>query len=553
MLALLLSSLLSLFIFFVFGHLTARIFRFPSYIFDQLFLGLVALNTLVAVLSLIMPITYTLLLVVLLFCIMYLIVLGKTGTKMIPKIRGNKGTLLFFSLFLIMAFFVALGPQMNYDSGLYHVQAIKWIQEYPVIPGLANLHTRFGFNPNIFAVNAVMSLSHFFGEEIYSLNFTVFIILTFYYLKRLREISKICGISNFFFFYLFIFYDFLKLYPSLSSPTPDFLATALTYYILARIVDFALNEQAKSLIDFIPVSVLAVYLITVKLSTIPLLSLLVFLLIFYQPKYKIVLQSFLFFSVVLIPWIARNVILTGYLIFPLGLIDIFDFDWEIPQSKINIVENQIKGWARSPGPDHIIAAKLEIQRWFPAWWEDSYFYEKVLLLGGILAPVIFVVRQYMSSKRINPHFLMVMLTAVIGIIFWFFTAPDFRFGRAFLTVAFLSPLLVLQFDFKPAVGDVKIFAVALAVLTIQFFRITFLNNKEFLLNLPHTAVFQEKQQPDFLEFKTYYLEGVKVFVPSNGEKCFDHALPCADPYVDLRLIKLRKGTLKSGFKPISDI
>lgn len=36
-----------------------------------------------------------------------------------------------------------------YDTGLYHLQAVKWAAHYPAVPGLANLHYRFGYNNSV--------------------------------------------------------------------------------------------------------------------------------------------------------------------------------------------------------------------------------------------------------------------------------------------------------------------------------------------------------------------------------------------------------------------
>jgi len=35
---------------------------------------------------------------------------------------------------------MAMGPMAQFDSRLYHFQAIKWARNYPVVPGLANLY-----------------------------------------------------------------------------------------------------------------------------------------------------------------------------------------------------------------------------------------------------------------------------------------------------------------------------------------------------------------------------------------------------------------------------
>ena len=36
-----------------------------------------------------------------------------------------------------------------YDTGLYHLQAVKWMARYPAVLGLGNLHMRFGYNNSV--------------------------------------------------------------------------------------------------------------------------------------------------------------------------------------------------------------------------------------------------------------------------------------------------------------------------------------------------------------------------------------------------------------------
>ncbi|MBI1353531.1 MAG: hypothetical protein GC160_04235 [Acidobacteria bacterium] len=40
----------------------------------------------------------------------------------------------------------AAAPRASYDTGLYHMQAVRWIQEAATTPGLANIHGRLAFN-----------------------------------------------------------------------------------------------------------------------------------------------------------------------------------------------------------------------------------------------------------------------------------------------------------------------------------------------------------------------------------------------------------------------
>ena len=68
--------------------------------------------------------------------------------------KKNKAVwLLYAGLTLLFAYGSSRG-YMHYDTGLYHAQAIRWIEEYGVVPGLANLHSRFGYNSASFALSA---------------------------------------------------------------------------------------------------------------------------------------------------------------------------------------------------------------------------------------------------------------------------------------------------------------------------------------------------------------------------------------------------------------
>ena len=63
-------------------------------------------------------------------------------------------------LFLIvpLVFFAVsiLGRQVYNDYYLYYLDTIRWINEYAVVPGLANVHSRFGFNQFYFYLPAML-------------------------------------------------------------------------------------------------------------------------------------------------------------------------------------------------------------------------------------------------------------------------------------------------------------------------------------------------------------------------------------------------------------
>jgi hypothetical protein len=61
---------------------------------------------------------------------------------------------------LCIAFWLAnraLSPQLDFDTGFYHLSAIRWLNEFPLVPGLANLHYRLGFNQSSFLLSALLN------------------------------------------------------------------------------------------------------------------------------------------------------------------------------------------------------------------------------------------------------------------------------------------------------------------------------------------------------------------------------------------------------------
>ena len=74
-----------------------------------------------------------------------------------------KGFLLL-GLFLFLAYGTSRG-QIHYDTGLYHAQSIRWIEDYGVVKGLGNLHCRLAYNSSSFALSALYSMAFLGGQS----------------------------------------------------------------------------------------------------------------------------------------------------------------------------------------------------------------------------------------------------------------------------------------------------------------------------------------------------------------------------------------------------
>src|ERR1044072_8068287 len=98
-----------------------------------------------------------------------------------------------FLWLLGFALYLSSRQSLAYDEGLYYIQFIKWMQQFPVVPGLANLHERFGFNSHWHVISALFNWSFITGQAINQLNVLLYLLVATYLLSALaaapRDIS----------------------------------------------------------------------------------------------------------------------------------------------------------------------------------------------------------------------------------------------------------------------------------------------------------------------------------------------------------------------------
>lgn len=74
------------------------------------------------------------------------------------------GVIVLFGIGLVLAANFALAEPMDADAGLYRVGSIRYAEEYGILPGLANLHARFGFNSSLWPLAALCGAGPWGGQ-----------------------------------------------------------------------------------------------------------------------------------------------------------------------------------------------------------------------------------------------------------------------------------------------------------------------------------------------------------------------------------------------------
>lgn len=169
---------------------------------------------------------------------------------------------------------------MHYDTGLYHAQAIRWIEEYGVVPGLANLHSRFGYNSASFALSAFFSETWLIGRPMHCVAG---------FLRCCARVNARQGLWHFgneksanigFLSIGGIFY-LIAVFREMVSPASDYFAMLVLFWVIMTWVELWEQERdcpigEKQTVPYALLSLYLVYAATVKLSTAVILLLVLY-------------------------------------------------------------------------------------------------------------------------------------------------------------------------------------------------------------------------------------------------------------------------------------
>ena len=205
---------------------------------------------------------------------------GLENSKSLWRKKNKAVWLLYAGLTLLFAYGSSRG-YMHYDTGLYHAQAIRWIEEYGVVPGLANLHSRFGYNSASFALSAFFSETWLIGQPMHCVaGFFALLcackcaagLMAFWKRKKVR-ISDFLSIGGL--FYL------IAVFREMVSPASDYFAMLVLFWVIMTWVELWEQERdcpigEKQTVPYALLSLYLVYAATVKLSTAVILLLVLY-------------------------------------------------------------------------------------------------------------------------------------------------------------------------------------------------------------------------------------------------------------------------------------
>lgn len=483
---------------------------------------------------------------------------SRRGQVLVAEWHKHWRMLLLASVAVAMAIPLVLGLAVSYpdhyDSGLYHAQSIRWIDEYPAVPGLGNLHARLAFNSSWHVLESFFGFSFHDPGGFRALNGLILLAVVATGLASLVAIARGEVVPSRLVQAAMVPVALFYFQRHIASPLTDTPATLLTWLLWVAVLR-RLERGTASGIDreSVAMALIGIFLVTVKLSAAPVLLVAsVALGLPWRWERGDAMRLAVLGALFALPWIARSVVLSGTLAFPVPMIGTVPVDWAIPRESIEAEEMITKAWARWPGRDAAEVMALRPEEWIPVWWSTQPFPEQMMIIalgiGAVIWPLrLLVTRGSMAVIPLPRAFPALLLAGYAGVVFWFTSAPDIRFGLGSLIPLVLLVLVPLAMAIDRCLPNSIPVAAVLAVL---------------IPTLNHLGSGAEPlSRLDWLVSPAGYYQasvrlntslGFPALLTAPGtDQCWNASLPCT-PRLHPGLI-LRGCTLTSGFRISSDV
>ena len=463
--------------------------------------------------------------------------------------------MVFILILSVFAYGTSTGV-IHYDTGLYHAQSIRWIEEYGVVPGLGNLHSRLAYNSAAFCLSALYSMAFLGGQSYHCCaGFLAFLLMLVCLegltKEKIRKGRALRGGLSFRKPWLSDFaritavYYLLIIFDEMVSPASDYFMVLLVFFILIRWLDLT-EEKENSCLPYGLLCVLGVSVVTVKLSgaLILLLTVKPAVMMIKEKQGKEIAKFLLTGLLTVLPFLIRNVILSGWLVYPFTSLDLFSFAFKIPKGMAEYDAREIQVWGR--GLTDVERYGEPPSRWLPEWaagLDGSNKAFLVMALLGILLWAAYLLYAAVKKRKDMLDFLHMAGTLLVCFLFWLLSAPLVRYGCVFL---WMFPVMVwgyLYLQISPHMDRFKIYLIGLALFGVY-------KLAAFGIETGKGATAQYLiRQKDYENFETvsYELHGYTFYYPLQGDRVGYRDFPSAPVKAEDIFLG---DTIREGFKDV---
>jgi hypothetical protein len=366
------------------------------------------------------------------------------------------------------------------------------------------------------------------------------------------------------------------------APASDYFLSCLVFYIIIHWLDMYVKHE-RSYVPYILLALLGVYAITIKLSAAPMLLLTVVPIykLFHdrtKEKMKAFWTSVILALVIAVPFLIRNIILSGWLLYPVTMLDFFGFYWEVPKGVAEFDAMEIRTFGR--GYNDVAAyGNVPFSQWVPNWFAGITGLNKIMLVLALASIVIYIaylvyfllvvageksdklktlnrakVFEISHRSMLNiADFLTIGGTLIGCFAFWFFSAPLIRYGVVYV---WLLPAVILGRTFIIAYNrllndDVK--EIVVKVLIVVF--MAWFIYKCVVVALEDNRHFNPEYLLKQQDYGTYEVDSFEmgsetIYYPVSGDQVGYDPFPSATHDITGE-VELIGREIKDGFKTMA--
>lgn len=465
--------------------------------------------------------------------------LTQSFRKGVIFLNGYRYSVLCIALVLLVWCLRAMGAPNNADSGLYHFQSIRWLNEYPLIAGLANIHWRFAFNQSYFGFLALLNFYPIWGKG-YATGGLFLLILALCTLievglRQTKPWRWLVGGT------LVIYFGYVA--GAIANPAPDIAIGLVEIAISLLLMRLAFANQISEQTDrdFVSLTLLCFTAVTIKLSgvafgTVSIFCALAFIRFRLCAGASVLIKLACLVLFALVIHSIRSYELSGTILFPSTLFGLWQKEWTLQLAQIRFETDLILSFARRPD---VLDPALVLGnwQWLPGWLQRLSLHLTVIFGIAFVAMLLSLAALFVSNRSTHANasthlsqerrLSALYLPVVCSLIFWFLTAPDPRFLGAVLPLyvatalwlAARSSLLrsaMQAFSHRytgvglPVLASVLVLTVSLKLTGVRALSL------EGWQAVPQVSAALKRTD-----------SGFDIFVPGDSGFCWDHPLPCA--------------------------
>ncbi len=362
----------------------------------------------------------------------------------------------------------AIGPGDDQDSGSYHYQVIRWANEHHVVPGLANLAARYALNSSSLLYAAMLNTGPWQGRSEHVANGMLLLVLFTQVLVAMARLVRGSRRPAIDVYHVVLLVPAVMLLFSkeVRSPTTDLAAGVVLFVIgwrLLALLGPPDDDPRRRIHAFVTLTALCALATCLKLSTaffvltVWLMAAVVWLR--RERSHSNTRDWGLIWSVglsvVLVgPWAGRNVVLSGYPLYPSPVVGA-PVDWRLPRPTVVAYGERLRKMGQ--GGQTLWLSRLVAQtpmKWYApliaapfADWEEIKGWEWVrpwlfcLPIGSLIEVVLplavvavawlaVLFRRWRRGAAVTPvgAGAWLLLPAGVALVSWFVLTPVARFA-----------------------------------------------------------------------------------------------------------------------------